>query len=164
VHFEIDQPIGAPRDAVERTLVDSAYYAALSGMPNLGTPEVLERTESDGVVSVSVRYAFTGAMSPAVQAVLDPDKLTWVIHTSFDLAEHHASFTMVPDHYTDLLTCSGTHLFLEAPAGTQQIAEGELKVNFPIVGRNVERAIVGGLERHVAGEAAAIEAWVAEHP
>jgi len=131
VHFEIDQPIGAPRDAVERTLVDSAYYAALSGMPNLGTPEVLERTESDGVVSVSVRYAFTGAMSPAVQAVLDPDKLTWVIHTSFDLAEHHASFT---------------------------------KVNFPIVGRNVERAIVGGLERHVAGEAAAIEAWVAEHP
>jgi len=48
------------------------YYAALSGMPNLGTPEVLERTESDGVVSVSVRYAFTGAMSPAVQAVLDP--------------------------------------------------------------------------------------------
>jgi len=58
----------------------------------------------------------------------------------------------------------GHPLFLEAPAGTQQIAEGELKVNFPIVGRNVERAIVGGLERHVAGEAAAIEAWVAEHP
>jgi len=163
VHFEIDQPIGAPRDAVERTLVDSAYYAALSGMPNLGTlrcraHRVRRRGLGLGPLRLH-RRDVTGGASGA-----RPRQADMVIHTSFDLAEHHASFTMVPDHYTDLLTCSGTHLFLEAPAGTQQIAEGELKVNFPIVGRNVERAIVGGLERHVAGEAAAIEAWVAEHP
>lgn len=164
MHFELEQRIDAPRDALERALRDPAYYAAIGDMPNLGTPEVLARTESGDELDVEVRYAFIGALSPAVRAVIDQEKVTWVIHTTFRLAEHTARFTVLPDHYRELLTCSGTYRFEESGGGTIERIEGNLEVRFPILGRSVERGILGGLETHVASEARVLGDWVISHP
>jgi len=163
VHFVIDQPIAAARDAVERALRDPAYYEGLGGLPGIGTPEVLARKESGTTCEVEVRYAFVGDLSSAVRAVIDPAKLTWVIATTFRFDEHTARFTVEPDHYANLLACAGTSRYDVGSDGTVQHIEGTLEVKVPIVGRSVERGILGGLESHVAAEAGAIEHWVAAH-
>jgi hypothetical protein len=163
VHFVIDQPIAAERSAVERALSDPAYYEGLGGLPGIGTPEVLGRKESGSTCEVEVRYAFVGDLSPAVRAVIDPAKLTWVIATTYLFDEHTARFTVEPDHYTNLLACAGTSRYDVGGDGTVHHVEGTLEVKVPIVGRSVERGILGGLESHVAAEAEAIEHWVTAH-
>ena len=161
MHFEIDQSIAAERGAVERTLRDPAYYEGLGGLPGIGTPQVLDRRESGATCAVEVRYAFVGPLSPAVRAVIDPRKLAWVIATTFRFDEHSAQFTVVPDHYGDLLACAGTSRYDVAGDGTLWHVDGTLDVKVPIVGRSVERGIFGGLESHVAAEARVVEHWVA---
>ena len=108
-----------------------------------------------------IRYAFAGELSPAVTAVVDPARLTWVEESATDRRTHHTTFTIVPDHYGSRLRCSGTFSLAEAPGGASvRTAEGELKVSFPLVGGKVERAIVSGLEEHAELEAEVLRDWI----
>ena len=66
---------------------------------------------------------------------------------------------MLPDHYPDRLSASGTYRFEEGDAGpgsTVVEVEGDLKVRVPIVGRSVERVIVADLRAYIADEVAGI--------
>ncbi len=58
-------------------------------------------------MQLRVRYRFTGHLSSAVKAVIDPNRLTWVEEADHDLATHHVSFRMIADHYADRFTSSG---------------------------------------------------------
>jgi hypothetical protein len=109
-----------------------------------------------------VRYAFAGELSPAVTAVVDPAKLTWVEDSTSDRGTHRSTFRIVPDHYADRLTASGTFTLQPDGAGSRRIAEGDVRVRFPLVGSRVERAIVSGLEEHAEAEADAMSGWLAE--
>ena len=65
-------------------------------------------------VRIEVRYKFTGSLSSAVRAIVDPAKLSWVTRTEICTGERAAaSFTVLPDHYPDRLDCSGTFRFTE---------------------------------------------------
>jgi hypothetical protein len=162
VRFSVDQPIAAPAECVEDALVDPRFYEALASMPNIGEPDVLECTARDGEVQVRVRYAFTGELAAPARRVLDPTKLTWVVDSTVDRSTHTTSFRMLPDHYRDRLECEGSYtLIADDPDSTIQRMAGDLRVNYPIVGRLAERGIVLGLKEHVAQEAHVIERWVA---
>jgi hypothetical protein len=161
VRFTVDQPIAASCERVEQAFVDPAFYAALAAMPNIGEPQVLDRTERDGRVELRVRYAFTGDLAPAARRVLDPAKLSWVVESSIDRATHTTTFRMVPDNYRDRLDCDGSYtLRPDGPDRTIQHTEGDLRVHFPIVGKLAERGIVTGLKEHLAQEAAVLERWL----
>jgi hypothetical protein len=116
-------------------------------------------------VFVRVRYAFTGDLAPAARRVLDPDKLTWVVESTVDRATKTTAFRMLPDHYADRLACAGSYtLVADGTAQTIQHMEGDLRVNYPIVGRLAERGILLGLKEHIAEEARVLERWVtSEH-
>jgi hypothetical protein len=161
MRFTVDQPIAAPLTGVEQAFVDPAFYEALGTMPNIGDPDILECTERNDEVLLRVRYAFTGDLAAPARRVLDPAKLTWVVESTVDRSTHTTGFRMLPDHYADRLSCSGSYVL--APDGddrTIQRMEGELRVNYPIVGRLAERGIVMGLKEHVAEEAGILERWV----
>jgi len=165
VRFSVDQPIGAPAARVEAALADPRFYKALAAMSNIGDPEILECTEGDDAVHLRVRYAFTGNLAAPARRVLDPAKLTWVVESTVDRSTHTTRFRMVPDHYADRLTCGGSYsLVSSGDASTIQRMEGDLRVNYPIVGRLAERGIFLGLKENVAEEARIIERWVAENP
>src|SRR6266566_3970264 len=105
-------------------------------MPNIGDPEILECTARDREVFLRVRYAFTGELAAPARRVLDPAKLTWVVESTVDRAKHTTSFRMLPDHYRDRLECDGFYsLIADGPAATIQRMGGDLRVNYPIVGR-----------------------------
>jgi hypothetical protein len=165
VRFQAEQRFTAPLAAVEAALLDAAFLQRLGELPRLGAPELLG-TDVDGhIVRQRVRYRFAGDLAPAVTAVVDPARLTWVEETTYDLVGHCGEHHIVPDHYGGRLSSSySTRL---APAGegdegTVRTIDGEVRVRFPLVGGKVERAIVAGLTEHAGLEADVLGRWLAE--
>lgn len=154
MRFRIEQHLPGSVDDVIDALLDDGFVASMGALPKIGKPELLDqRTETDFVIQ-RVRFRFTGELSGAASAVLDTAKLSWVAETTYDLRARQASFRIVPDHYGNRLTCTGMHRFVRVTESTSaRLVEGELKVSYPLVGRVIERALVSGLEEHLAAEA-----------
>jgi hypothetical protein len=162
VHFDLVQELRGELSRVEAAFVDEEFLAELGRLPKLGSPAFLDRQDVGDRVRLRVRYAFVGRLSPAVTAVVKPDKLTWVEDSTLDRTTHVTTFQILPDNYANLLQASGT-ITLQAreDGGTVRRAGGELKVRVAFVGRRVERAIISGLEEHAVLEAEAVDRWLA---
>ena len=162
MRFTLEQVIGGPVGAVARIYTEPRFYEAIGDIGTLGRPEVLDRREDGTVVRLTVRYRFSGHLSPAVTSVIDPARLTWVEESVHDLEHHTVTFTVNPDHYADRLRCSGSSRFVAvAGGGTQRFAEGDVAVRAPLVGRAVEGAIVSGLREHLEAEVGVVERLLA---
>lgn len=168
MRFTVDQAIRVERAVVEDAFGDPGFYEALGDMDGLAPPQVLERRLDEAnpqLVHLRVRYAFAGHLAPPVRAVIDPAKVTWVDHSTLDRGRHRVDFEMVPEHYADRFSCSGSYRFepdTEDPGTTHQLMEGEIKVHYPLVGGLVERGIFLGLRQHLGQEATVIERWAGE--
>jgi hypothetical protein len=154
--FSVTQRYAAPADAVARAYASRELYGELEGLPKLGPPEVLERTVEADVVRLQIRYRFIGDLSPAVTAVIDPAKLTWVELSTHDLHRGSVTYRLVPDHYPDRLQSSGTCATVPDGVGAVRTVRGRLKVRALVVGGAVERAIVSGLREYLEAEAGAV--------
>ena len=162
MRFRLEQRFAAPLAAVEGALVDPRFLARLAELPALGTPEVLACEVDGHLARLRVRYRFAGQLAPAVTAVVDPARLTWVEATTYDRRAHRGEHAIEPDHYADRLRASYTTQLAPEGGGTRRVTDGELRVRFPLVGGRVERAIVGGLREHAGREADVLDAWLAE--
>jgi hypothetical protein len=160
----VEQRFAADVDAVARAYADPALYVALVGLPKLTRPEVVGHEVDGDQVRLQVRYRFGGDLSAAARAVIDPARLTWVEHSTHDLAARRVSFRMVPDHYGDRFRCEGAYAFEVASEGAcRRRGEGEVKVKALLVAGAVEGAIVSGLQEHLVDEVPVVEAFVHGH-
>jgi hypothetical protein len=164
MRFQIEQEIAGPVEAIARIYTEPRFYELLGELPKLGKPEVLERREEGPAVQLAVRFRFTGNLSSAVTAVIDPERLTWVEESVHDLTEHTVTFRMNPDHYADRLRSNGSVRYESGGDGvTRRLTEGELGVKVPLlmgggkVAGVVEKAIVSGLHEHLAAEVEVVE-------
>lgn len=164
MRFDVDQTLPAAVADVLDAFTDPGFLASLADLPKVGSPEVLDQRRDGDLVHLQVRYRFRGDLSPAVRRVLDPERLTWVDHRTYDLAAHTATFRIVPDHYGNRLRCEGRERFTAIDAGerTRRQVEGDLTVRWPLVGGAVERAIVSGLREHAEEEADLVRRWLDE--
>jgi len=163
VRFAIEQRFAADADAVARAYADPTLYASMVDLSKLTEPEVVHHDVDGDIVHLQVRFHFGGELAPAARAVIDPHRLTWVEHTTHDLATRTARFTMQPDHYRDRFSCSGTYRF--EPIDDQscrRVGTAELKVKALLVGGAVEGAIVSGLKEHLVEEVPVVEAFLRE--
>ncbi len=160
--FAFEQHFASRPDDVARAFADPALYLALQGLPKLGRPEVVGHEVTDSTVLLEVRYRFTGELSSAARAVIDPERLTWVEQATHDLAARQVTFTMLPDHYADRFRCQGGYVFEPDGNGTVRRSEGELKVRVPLVAGSVERAIISGLQEHLADEVLIVDRFVTD--
>ena len=164
MRFQLQQRIAAPVDAVVAAFVDPGFYESLEALPNLGRPELLSREEKGSVVRMRVRYRFTGQLSAAVRAAVDPKKLTWVEEADHDLEARRVSFRMIADHYADRFKSSGTYRFDPAgDAATTRNCTGDIEIRMPLVGRRVENAIESGVREHLGSEVDLVERWIGDH-
>jgi hypothetical protein len=161
VRFQVVQHFSAGPERVARAYADPALFAAFDGLPKLGQPQVVAHRVDGDVVHLDVRYRFTGDLSPAARAVIDPDRLTWVERSVHDLAARQTTFTMLPDHYADRFRCAGTYRFEPHGDGCARLGEGDLRVRALLVAGAVEGAIVSGLREHLAEEVTVVEAFLA---
>ena len=158
--FTLAQDIAAPIDAVEAALVDAAFLARMAELPKLGSAEVLAQERDGDLVRQQVRYLFRADLSRAVTAVVDPDRLTWVEESECDLAAHHTTCVIQPDHYASLLAGRYEAVLKTAGATTQRTITGSIKVRMPLVGGKVERAIVSGLGENAVAQTALLTDWL----
>ena len=162
MRFTIEQRFSTPPDAVAAAYTDPDLYAAHADGPKLARPEVVaHRVEGDKVL-LQVRYRFRGDLSSAARAVLDPERLTWVEHSTHDLATRTTTFVLKPDHYGDRFRCNGSLRIEPLDGGSRRHGNGEIKVRAPLVGGTVERTLVGDLQSHLAAEVAVVDAFVAD--
>jgi hypothetical protein len=160
VRFDLTQTIAAPVDEVARAYASAELYEVLGGTEKLGPPDVLDRSASGDTVTLRIRYRFVADLSPAVTAVVDPARLTWVEVSVHDLAARTVQVRLEPDHYGDRLRCTGTYRYSARGEGTVRRVEGDLKVKVLLVAGQVERALVSGLEEHLEAEAPQVEAYL----
>ncbi|MFL6204696.1 MAG: DUF2505 family protein [Acidimicrobiales bacterium] len=161
MRFTIEQRFDADVDAVARAYADPGLYATFVGMRKLSQPEVLRHDVSGDVVELDVRYRFSGDLSPAVRAVIDPDRLSWVERSIHHLAQRRTEFTMLPDHYRDRFRCQGTYRFEDVGGSAcARHGDADLKVKALLVAHAVESAIVSGLEEHLDDEVPIVEAFL----
>ena len=161
MRFDLIQVIDAPVDDVAAAYAGTELYESMGPTSHLGAPEVIGRTELDGRVTLRIRYRFVGDLSPAVTAVVDPARLTWVEESVHDLDGLSVGVTLRPDHYADRLRCTGTYRYQSRGDRAERRISGELRVKALLVASAVERAIVSGLEEHLAAEVAAVERYLA---
>lgn len=161
MRFRLEHRIGVTPEACARAFADPGLYPELTDLPKLGGAEVVDHREDGDRVELRVRYRFTGELSSAAKAVIDPARLTWVDESVHDLAKRAVTYRMVADHYADRFSCSGAYRFEPDGDGTVRITEGELKVRALLVGGAVEKAIVSGLDEHLTAEGPIVEQYVA---
>lgn len=160
MQFEVTQRYEASAEAVTAAYADPDLYPTLVGLPKLGHIEVLDHEGSPGRVELRVRFAFTGDLPTAVTAVVDPAKLSWVQETVHDLAAGTTSFLLVPDHYPDRLTASGTFAVTPTASGCVRTVRGNLEVHVLLVGNKAAGGIVSGLREYLAAEAPVVDTYV----
>ena len=97
MRFSVEQVFPGPLERVEAALLDSAFLERLATLPKLGAPQLLDVTENGTTVRRRVRYRFAGDLSPAVTAVVDPAKLTWVEDAVVDRTTHRTTFRILLD-------------------------------------------------------------------
>ncbi|MGH9274670.1 MAG: hypothetical protein ACRDZU_08500, partial [Acidimicrobiales bacterium] len=78
MRFTVDQRFTAAPDTVARAYTQPDLYLAFQDLPKMSRPDVLAHNANGDVVSMQIRYRFSGDLSPAARAVLDPKRLTWV--------------------------------------------------------------------------------------
>jgi hypothetical protein len=164
MHFHLGQRFDGSLDDVLTALADPSFLAMLGQLPNLAAPELLEQTRSGDLISQRVRYRFTGDVSRAVRAVVDPAKLTWVEVSTIDIAGRESEFHLVPDHYPDRLQAAGHSTFTADGDSTVRTTTGHVTVRVRLVGGRVEQAIVSGLEEHAEQEVAIFRQWRDQRP
>lgn len=160
MRFEVIQRYRSSADVVERAYADEALYPTLVGLPKLGGIELLDQTRDGDEVRMRARYRFTGHLPGAVTAVVDPERLTWVQESTHDLGTGRATFVLLPDHYPDRLSASGTYAVEAHGDRSRRVVRGELKVRAPLVAGRVEKAIVSGLQEYLEAEAPKVDTWI----
>jgi Protein of unknown function (DUF2505) len=164
VRFSIGQNVAVAPDAAVAAYADPAFYENRAPSGDITLVEVVSHEDRDDQARMAVRYQFTGNVSSAVRAIIDPAKMSWITRTDIDKTQRRTSFTVLPDHYPDRLDCSGTFSFAEAasgPGGSVITIAGDLKVHVFLVAKTVEQLIVNGLRAYLEAEVATLPNFTA---
>jgi Protein of unknown function (DUF2505) len=172
VKFSIGQNVAVAPDAAVAAYANPAFYENRAPSGDISLVEVVSHEDKGTQARLEVRYQFTGSVSSAVRAVIDPAKMSWVTRTDIDKAQRRTSFTVLPDYYPDRLDCHGTFTFGAAPSpaaaagagaadATVITIAGDLSVHVFLVGRTVEQLIVTGLRKYLEAEVAMLPDFIA---
>jgi len=159
VRIAISQAVPVPPAQAIAAYGSPAFYTGRPVRDDIAVLEVVRHDDDGERILIEVRFAFTGSVSPAVRAVIDPAKMSWITRTEVRPAAARSDWAVLPDHYPDRLKASGSYRFApgdDGPASTIVAVEGDLKIHVPIVGRSVERVIATDLVRYIEDEVTSI--------
>lgn len=162
MRFEITQRFDEPPLGAISGLTDPSFLSALVAEGPIGAPSVVDTNVGDNTIVQRVRFKFVGELPSSVTSVVDPDKLSWIEASDWDLETRRATHEIEPDHYPDRLSASYASVIRATAGGSERIVTGELKVHVPLVGGRVEKPIVTGLVDFAAAQAEAFNQWLRE--
>jgi Protein of unknown function (DUF2505) len=152
VKFATTQAVDVPTSRAMAAYGSPGFYERRPLRDNIEVLEVVRHKDTGTRVVIEVRFAFRGAISPAVQRFIDRNKLSWVTRNEIRPDEARADWQVLPDHYPDRLAAAGAYTFDGDGTSTVVGLEGDLKVHVPVLGRSVEKVIVSGLRGYFEAE------------
>ena len=105
----IEQAVGVAPARALAAYASPTFYENRPTRDDIEVRGVLRHEDGGAEALIEVRFAFTGSVSAAVRAVVDPARLSWVTRTVVVPAEGRAAWEVLPDHYADRLTASGSY-------------------------------------------------------
>jgi hypothetical protein len=154
VHFATQQAVGVSPARAMAAYATPAFYEGRPIQDHIEVLELVRHEDTGASVVMEVRFAFRGPISPAVQRVIDRNKMTWITRNELRPDELRADWVVLPDHYPDRLSAGGVYRFEPDDDGTSSVVslEGDLKVHVPLLGKSVEKVIVSGLRNYFRAE------------
>ncbi len=146
---------GSPAD-IGAILVDPMFYLDLA-LADLGRPELLDQEADGDLVTVRLRYEFTGSLDPIAQRLIGSGRLAWIQEVRLSRSAGTGSLRFEAEKDPRRLHGAAEFVLTAEAAGTLRRIDGELVVAVPGIGRMAERRIVPGVLRRMDVEAEAIE-------
>ena len=91
VKFSIGQNVAVTPDAAVAAYGNPAFYEGRASSGDISLVELVHHEDTGTQARIEVRYQFTGSVSSAVRAVIDPAKMSWVTRTDIDKAQRRTS-------------------------------------------------------------------------
>lgn len=151
--FSVTQTLHAPVADVLEVYADPGFFTSLEPGEGLSTPELVDHVRTGDTVDLALRFRYVGDIPAAARRFVDPERLSWVEHTSLSLATARSTSTIAPDNYPRLLSSRAVAAFDTNGAGTTRTVRGRVTVRVPVVANRVEQVIVDGINEYLAGEA-----------
>jgi hypothetical protein len=153
VKFATTQAVAVPPSRAMAAYGSPAFYEGREVRDHIEVLEVVRNEDTGSRLLMEVRFAFRGPISPAVQRIIDRNKMSWITRNEIRPDEARADWQVLPDHYPDRLKSSGVYTFDAGPDESSVVGiEGDLKVHVPVLGKSVERVIVTGLRKYFEAE------------
>ncbi len=156
VRFGFEQRWVAAVDEVVEVYLDPGFWSALTDLRSTSAPTVLGIDRSGDRAVVRLRYALAVDLPREAARFIDPENVTWVEETTWDLPRRTAEVRFLPTQGGGLLRAGATATMAEDGDGSVRRLQGDLKVRIPLLGGKVERAFVEGVGEHLAAEADAV--------
>jgi len=156
VRFGFEQRWTASADDVLEVYLDAGFWTALDGLSATSAPEVLEVTRHADTALVRLRYQLSVELPAQAARFIDPDDVSWIEETTWDLPARSAQVRFLPDQAASLMKASAGAALVADGADTTRTVRGELKVRIPLVGGRVEHVVVEGIGDHLEEEADAV--------
>jgi hypothetical protein len=161
MNFRIEHAIAADLGAVEALVLDRETLLKVKAISPIGyRAELVRHRDTGEQVERVARFSARGVRA-LTHLPLVPDNFEWMDRLLWTRSTHRASFVIDPFLTAWLrprVSCSGEYrLSAEASHSTRRTVEGKVRVDVPVFGGLLERAVVGLAERHFEAEARFLE-------
>jgi hypothetical protein len=165
MHFEIAHEFDAPLDVLELALMSPELPTRLAEQSDMfETIETLQHDVGEKTFVRIWKYQGRTPLSLLKGYDITRDMLTWEEHTSYTLAEHKASWHVVPRPGVDPDAAWRRHFSARgnfqldplSDGRTRRTVSGDLSVKVKVIGGAIERVAITELRRAYKAEAEAL--------
>lgn len=154
--FLVTQKFDAPAANVVAAFASESTWRSFAGLPFVGDPDVQSFSAGEPI-EIEMAYRVSVDLPPLANKFIDAHKLTFVEVTALE-ADGSGSFTIVPDHYSKLVTASGRIEMVPYDGDwCERLIQGSVNVDLGWTGAllesTVEEAIVTGLKQALQAQA-----------
>lgn len=130
------------------------FLSGLTDIPDVAVPVRTDFSEDDTTIKSVVSWEYTGQLDPMARALLKNKPLTWVQTTTIDKAAKTGVVDTVYMEGSIPGSCEATVTYTENSDGTTtRELDGKIFVKIPVVGGQVEKRLVEGIEFRLDEEA-----------
>lgn len=166
MRFEVRQEFtGVTAAHVAAAFRERSLYEVMTDLPFVGRPEPVSFERVDDDVKLDLRYRVQLDLPGPARAFIDPAKLTFVERSRIS-PDGATRFLVLPDHYTELLKCSGQVSLSETDGAVTRHTIGELKLDLGWQGAmfetQVEEAIVKGFRQSISAQTTQVRSFITD--
>lgn len=154
-------PFACPPETYWRSLFDPELVRLLAAQS--GTEVELLHERHDGPLRTRhERYALSTPMPALLRRATGMTRIEYEQRSVFDDHRLHATWQILPPAGRDRVHAAGTFEVLPHPDGCERVMQGEVRVQAPLIGPQLEQLIVSALTQAFHKGTATRRAWLRE--